>query len=52
VDYFPEEGLMNHSLRTAILDRSGTIVASIEGNQYTPEQLGDLVESALTTSAR
>ncbi len=52
VDYFPEEGLMNHSLRTAILDRSGTIVASIEGNQYTPEQLGDLVESALAASAR
>ena len=48
VDYFPDEGLMNHSLRTAIIDRSGRIVASIEGNQYTPEQLGDLVAQALT----
>ena len=47
VDYFPDEGLMNHSLRTAILDREGTLVASIEGNAYTPEQLGDLVASAL-----
>jgi protein SCO1/2 len=43
VDFFPDEGLMNHSLRTAIIDRRGRIVASIEGNQYTPEQLGDLV---------
>jgi protein SCO1/2 len=47
VDYFPDEGLMNHSLRTAIVDRAGRIVATIEGNQYTPEQLGDLVQTAL-----
>jgi protein SCO1/2 len=47
VDYFPDEGLMNHSLQTAIVDRGGRLVASIEGNQYTPEQLGDLVETAL-----
>ena len=47
VDYFPDEGLMNHSLRTAVLDRSGRLVASIEGNGYTPEQLGDLVAAAL-----
>jgi protein SCO1/2 len=47
VDYFPDEGLMNHSLRTAIVDRQGALVAAIEGNQYTPEQLGDLVQAAL-----
>jgi protein SCO1/2 len=47
IDAFPEEGLINHSLRTAILDRSGTLVASLEGNQYTPEQLGDLVATVL-----
>lgn len=43
VEYFPDEGLMNHSLRTAVIDRTGTLVASIEGNTYSPEQLGDLV---------
>jgi protein SCO1/2 len=47
LEYFPDEGLMNHTLRTAVVDRAGTIVASIEGNQYTPEQLGDLVQEAL-----
>ena len=43
VDFFPDEGLMNHSLQTAVIDRRGRIRAAIEGNLYTPEQLGDLV---------
>jgi protein SCO1 len=47
VDAFPDEGLMNHSLRTAVVDRRGRLIANIEGNQYTPEQLGDLVLSTL-----
>ena len=47
VEYFPDEGLMNHSLRTAVIDRRGTLVASIEGNSYSPEQLGDLVFTQL-----
>jgi len=47
VEFFPDEGLINHSLRTVVIDRTGTITASIEGNQYTPEQLGDLVFTAL-----
>ena len=47
IEYFPDEGLMNHSLRTAVVGRDSTLVASVEGNQYTPEQLGDLVEAAL-----
>lgn len=44
---FPDEGLMNHSLQTAVIDRAGTLVANIEGNQFTPEQLGDLVLATL-----
>ena len=44
---FPDEGLMNHSLHTAVIGRSGTLVANIEGNQFTPEQLGDLVAATL-----
>ena len=47
VDSFPDEGLMNHSLHTAVIDRTGNLVANIEGNQYTPEQLGDLVAATL-----
>ena len=47
VEYFPDEGLMNHTLRAAVIDRGGTLVASIEGNTYSPEQLGDLVFTQL-----
>lgn len=47
VDAFPDEGLMNHSVRTAIIDRHGTLVTNIEGNRYTATQIGDLVESVL-----
>lgn len=47
VDYFPEEGLMNHSLHTAIVNRKGKLVANIEGNQFTADQLADLVKTVL-----
>jgi protein SCO1 len=47
VDFFPSEGFMDHSLHTAIIDRRGKLVANIEGNQFTAEQLQDLVESVL-----
>jgi protein SCO1/2 len=47
VDFFPDEGLMNHSIRTAVIDRQGALVANIEGNQYSAAQLGDLVGTTL-----
>jgi protein SCO1/2 len=48
MDYFPEEGLMSHSLHTAIVDRHGKLVANIEGNRFTTDQLGDLVKTVLS----
>jgi protein SCO1/2 len=47
VDAFPDEGLISHSTRTVIIDRRGAMAASIEGNQHTAAQLGDLVEAVL-----
>jgi protein SCO1 len=47
VDFFPEEGLISHVSRTLLIDRRGAIAASIEGNQYTAAQLGDLVATLL-----
>jgi protein SCO1/2 len=47
MDFFPDEGLMNHSLHTAVIDRDGKLVANIEGNQFTADQLGDLVQTTL-----
>lgn len=47
VDFFPDEGLMSHSVRTAVIDRHGALVANIEGNTFSAAQLGDLVEATL-----
>ena len=47
VDFFADEGLMSHSVRTAVIDRQGVMIANIEGNRYTAAQLGDLVDTAL-----
>jgi protein SCO1 len=47
-DYFPDEGLMDHSLHTAIIDRQGRLVVNLEGNEFTAQQLGDLVKTVLS----
>jgi protein SCO1 len=47
VHAFPNEGLMDHSLHTVLIDRQGKLVANVEGNQFTATQLGDLIEGIL-----
>jgi len=47
MNFWRDEGLMTHSLHTAVLDREGKLVANIEGNRFTAVQLGDLVETIL-----
>jgi protein SCO1 len=47
VESYLDEGLVNHSLHTAVIDRRGRLVTNVEGNQYTPEQLGDLILETL-----
>lgn len=47
VESYLDEGLLNHSLHTAVIDRQGRLVSNIEGNQYTSEQLGDLILDVL-----
>jgi protein SCO1/2 len=44
---FPDEGLMDHTLHTAVVNRDGTLAANVEGNQYTADQLGDLIARVL-----
>jgi protein SCO1/2 len=47
VDAWADEGLMIHSLHTVIIDRRGKLAANLEGNQFTAQQLGDLVETVM-----
>lgn len=44
VEFWKDEGLLVHSFGTAVVDRRGRLAASLEGNQFTAKQLGDLVE--------
>lgn len=47
VNFWQDEGLLTHSLHTIVVDRDGRIFANLEGNEYTSQQLGDLVETVL-----
>jgi protein SCO1 len=47
LDAWPDEALLTHSLHTAIIDREGKLAANLEGNQFTPAELGDLVETVM-----
>lgn len=44
---FAAEGLFDHGLHTAVVGRDGRLIANLEGNQFTTDQLGDLIASAL-----
>ncbi len=47
MNFWREEGLLTHTLHTVVIDRSGVLAANLEGNQYTAQQLGDLVETVM-----
>jgi protein SCO1/2 len=47
IQYWPEEGLITHTLETAVIDRDGRLAATVEGKEFSNRQLGDLVASVL-----
>ena len=47
VEFWPDEGLITHTLQTAVIDRDGRLAATVEGKDYTGRQLGDLIERVL-----
>ena len=52
IEYWPEEGLITHSLQTAVVDRDGRLAATVEGKDFTPQQLGDLIGSVIDRGLR
>ena len=44
---FPNDGLMDHALRTVFIDRAGRLAATIEGNQYSSDQLVSLAREMI-----
>jgi protein SCO1/2 len=47
MNFWRNEGLLTHTLHTAVLDRNGNLVANIEGNHFTAQQLGDLAQTVM-----
>jgi protein SCO1/2 len=47
LNFWSNDGYLTHSLHTAVLDRDGNLVANIEGNHFSAQQLGDLVQTVM-----
>jgi protein SCO1/2 len=45
MNFWRNEGFLTHSLHTVIIDRSQALSANLEGNQFSPRQLGDLIQT-------
>jgi protein SCO1/2 len=42
-----DEGMLAHSMRTAVIGGDGKLVANLEGNEFTAQQLEDLIQSVM-----
>jgi protein SCO1/2 len=47
VEYWPDSGLIAHTLQTAVIDREGRLAAAVEGKDFTGRQIADLVQTVL-----
>lgn len=47
MDFWNGEGVVTHSFHTIVIDQQRKLAANIEGNQFTAQQLGDLVDTML-----
>jgi protein SCO1 len=47
IEFWPDEGLLSHTLQTAVLDRAGRLAGTIEGSAYSGRQLGDLIANVI-----
>ncbi len=47
MNFWPEMGMLVHSMHTAVIDRQGRLVTNLEGNDFSADQLGNLIESVM-----
>jgi protein SCO1 len=45
--FYPDEALLVHSFHTVVIDRNGKLAANLEGNDFSAQQLGDLVQTLM-----
>lgn len=48
VEFYPEEGMITHTLQTAVIARDGRLAARAEGKEFSTRQLADLVDLQLS----
>lgn len=48
LNFWPDEGTVTHALHVFVIGRDGLLKADMEGNEYTSQQLGDVVEAQLS----
>lgn len=48
MNFYPDEALYVHSFHTIVIDRKGRLAANVEGNDFTPKQLADLVATVMS----
>lgn len=47
VNFWRVDGLLTHTLHTVIIDSKGALAANVEGNQFSPQELEDLVATVM-----
>src|SRR4051812_1606944 len=47
INFYPDEALLVPFFHTAVIDRQARLAANIEGNSFTAQQLGDLLDTLL-----
>ncbi len=45
MSFYPDEALFVHSFHTVIIGRDGRLAANLDGNNFSAQQLGDLVQT-------
>ena len=51
MNFWSDDGFLTHSFHTVVIDRDGRLAANLDGNQFTAQQLGDLVQTVLQRGA-
>jgi protein SCO1 len=47
MNFWSDDGFVTHLLHTVILDRKGQLAVNLEGNAFTAQELGDLVQTVM-----
>jgi protein SCO1/2 len=47
MNFWADMGMIAHAMHTAVIDRNGVLVANLDGNEFSAQQLGDLLETEI-----